>query len=232
MVASLFIFRYKAIFIPFAFLAMAVFHVPLLFNRKIFFYKLLGSGKNGSFSKKPDLRQWAIFITWKDETGNYLPVFIEKWLKFFKCEILHIELAPVGSKGKWDGKALFDKLENQWVENVPIAILTRATIRISRLREFWQNVKPVSAELDKAKGLLLSVGIGEMPFIKQATFSIWETMDDMKAFAYTQEEHAAVIQKTRKRNWYSEEMFTRFKIISCKGTLKGKNPLMHNKLPL
>ncbi|MBK7735338.1 MAG: hypothetical protein IPI36_08995 [Chitinophagaceae bacterium] len=74
---------------------------------------------------------------------------------------MHIELVPVGSKGKWDGKALFDKLENQWVENVPIAILTRATIRISRLREFWQNVKPVSAELDKAKGLLLSGALGK-----------------------------------------------------------------------
>lgn len=135
---------------------------------------------------------------------------------------MHIELVPVGSKGKWDGKALFDKLENQWVENVPIAILTRATIRISRLREFWQNVKPVSAELDKAKGLLLSVGIGEMPFIKQATFSIWETMDDMKAFAYTQEEHAAVIQKPESVTGIAKKCLPVLKLSVAKARLKEK----------
>jgi hypothetical protein len=47
----------------------------------------------------------------------------------------------------------------------------------------------------------------------------------MKAFAYGMKEHAEVIRKTRKQRWYSEDMFTRFRIISHRGTLKGKDPL-------
>jgi hypothetical protein len=35
----------------------------------------------------------------------------------------------------------------------------------------------------------------------------------MKAFAYKMQEHRNVIQKTRTRNWYSEEMFTRFRVL-------------------
>jgi len=35
-------------------LSMAVFHFPLFFQKKIRFYKLMGTGKNGTFDKKPD----------------------------------------------------------------------------------------------------------------------------------------------------------------------------------
>jgi hypothetical protein len=34
-----------------------------------------------------------------------------------------------------------------------------------------------------------------------------------------------VIKKTRKEDWYSEELFARFKIISGSGTLNGVDPL-------
>lgn len=232
MVASLIIIRYKAVFIPFAVLAMAVFHVPFLLNCNIQFYKLLGTGKNGSFSKVPDLRQWAIFFTAKCKEENKLSPFILYWLRFFGCEVFSLELLPVSTKGSWDGKILFQPHVDEAKEQAPIAILTRATIRPNRLKEFWQHVPSVSEKISASKGLLLSVGIGEIPFIKQATFSIWQNMDDMHEFAYKLKEHAEVIQKTRQRNWYSEEMFTRFKITGCKGTLKGKNPLTHYHLPL
>jgi hypothetical protein len=39
----------------------------------------------------------------------------------------------------------------------------------------------------------------------------------MKAFAYGMREHAEVISKTRNENWYREELFVRFCIISVKG---------------
>ena len=34
-----------------------------------------------------------------------------------------------------------------------------------------------------------------------------------------------VIQKTRQQKWYSEDMFVRFKINGCIGTVNGINPL-------
>jgi hypothetical protein len=61
--------------------------------------------------------------------------------------------------------------------------------------------------------LQFSLGIGEIPFLKQATFSIWENIESMKSFAYKSADHIAVIQKTRTENWYREELFVRFRIV-------------------
>ena len=106
-----------------------------------------------------------------------------------------------------------------------VAVLTRATIRFSKLKRFWTHVDPVAQIMTKAKGYLTSVGIGEAPFFRQATISIWDNMENMKAFAYGSKEHAEVIKKTKKEDWYSEELFARFKIISGSGTLNGVDPL-------
>jgi len=95
----------------------------------------------------------------------------------------------------------------------PIGILTRASIRFSKAKEFWNNVAAVQAQMSQAKGLLYSVGIGEMPYLRQATFSIWENIESMKSFAYQSADHVATIQKTRSENWYREEMFIRFRVI-------------------
>jgi hypothetical protein len=50
-------------------------------------------------------------------------------------------------------------------------------------------------------------------------------MEKMKAFAYGSKEHADVIRKTRKEDWYSEELFARFKVISSIGKPNGVDPL-------
>lgn len=81
----------------------------------------------------------------------------------------------------------------------PIAVLTRATIRLSKLNSFWKNVDGVAQQMAGAHGLITSIGIGEVPFIKQATFSIWENKELMKAFAYQMHQHQDVIKKTKKR---------------------------------
>jgi hypothetical protein len=47
----------------------------------------------------------------------------------------------------------------------------------------------------------------------------------MKQFAYKMKDHAEVIQKTRKENWYSEDMFVRFKVLQTWGTIKGVEPI-------
>jgi hypothetical protein len=49
-------------------------------------------------------------------------------------------------------------------------------------------------------------------------------MEQMKTFAYGSK-HAEVIKKTRSEDWYSEELFARFRIIESSGTVNGKDPL-------
>ncbi len=236
MLVTLTIIRYPKKCIGFALLAMAMHRLPLWLNKNVSFFKLLGCGKNGTFDKHPDWQQWGILSVHADKghaavfeshtiIQNLYGVFIGKWLRFFNCETWTVLLEPIEGHGKWDGKAPFGNLTRQTPYNGTIATLTRATIRISKLKAFWQNVAAAANEMAGAKGFVMSVGIGEMPYIKQATFSIWQSKEDMKAFAYQMHQHTAIIQKTRKENWYSEDMFVRFKPLQTFGTLRGTNPL-------
>jgi heme-degrading monooxygenase HmoA len=111
-------------------------------------------------------------------------------------------------------------------------VLTRANIRINKLQAFWSNVDEVAKLMTTAKGFVTSFGIGEAPLYRQATFSVWESLEDVKAFAYRSREHGEVIKKTRTENWYSEELFARFKPIAAFGTIKGQNPIMNELINL
>lgn len=235
MQVTLTIVRYRRRYIYFALLAMALHRVPLWLNRNISFYKLMGCGKNGTFDKNPDWQQWAI-LTVNKETASVnssaeelmevlYGSFISKWFRFFNCETCTFFLEPIEGHGKWDGREPFGELAKQTAYEGPIAILTRATIRLSQLRSFWANVGGVASQMNGAKGLLTSIGIGEMPFIKQATFSVWQSRESMKIFAYQMTAHKEVIVKTRKEQWYSEDMFVRFKPLKITGTIRGVSPL-------
>ena len=92
--------------------------------------------------------------------------------------------------------------------------MTRATIRLSKLGRFWEHVPEAAAEMVRAEGFIKSYGVGEWPWIKQATFSIWKTKEDMRNFAYKSQYHKEVIRKTHAENWYSEEMFVRFRVLN------------------
>ena len=236
MLVSITIIRYPKKYIYFAIMAMALHRLPLYFNKKISFYKLMGCGKNGTFDKHPDWQQWGILAVHNNiiKTENLIASsindnlygsFINKWMQIFNCETWTILLDPIEGHGKWDGKEPFGAIAKQTSYNGIIATLTRATIRLSKLKAFWQNVAAAANEMAGAKGFVTSVGIGEMPYIKQATFSIWESKDAMKAFAYQLHQHTAIIQKTRKEKWYSEDMFVRFKPLKTFGTINGNDPL-------
>jgi hypothetical protein len=173
----------------------------------------MGCGKNGTFDKHPDWNQWAILIVYEGPTPISIH-FINRWFKIFKAEVSILSLQPIEGHGTWDGKEVFGKLPKQTDYAGSVAVLTRATIRLSKLKAFWSNVDGVAKQMEGAEGLITSLGIGEVPFIKQATFSVWKTKADMKNFAYKMNEHAEVIKKTRKEDWYKEEMFVRFRIVN------------------
>jgi heme-degrading monooxygenase HmoA len=225
MIVTLEIVRYPKWLGWAGFLSMAVFRLPLWLHPKLNFWKLMGCGRNGTFDKTPDWRQWALLQVFENEAALNTPSFIRKWWRFFGAEIWRLELQPIEGHGTWDDKQVMGKLPKQGDYEELIAVLTRATIRLNKLKAFWQHVDGVANQMAGAKGFITSVGIGEVPFIKQATFSIWESKADMKEFAYSMQQHKVVIQKTRKEDWYSEDMFVRFKIISSTGTIHGKNPL-------
>jgi hypothetical protein len=227
MIVSLTIVRYRKALVPMALLAMAIHRLPMMFEQGCTFWKLLGSGHNGTFDLQPDWQQWGMLAVWDDEDcfkRFYEKSFVSRWWKILGREQWTVLCKPLQSHGKWDGKEPFGSPDIINYKG-PVAVLTRATIRISRLKNFWLNVDEVAEIMLKSEGYIASVGVGEAPIYKQATFSVWKSLDDVKAFAYRNPQHAEVIRKTRDENWYAEELFARFIPLKSWGTLNGSDPL-------
>ena len=228
MILSLTVVRYRKRYIPFALLAMAMHRLPLVLNKECRFWKLMGSGKKGSFDLHPDWQQWALLTVWDNQENaeSFMKKsFISQWWTVFGKESWTIFCEPISGHGKWDNKEPFEYSMQEKDYTGPIAVLTRASIRLSRLKNFWAHVDPVADLLKKSPGYILSLGIGEAPVYKQATFSVWESSEALQSFAYGSKEHRDVIRKTRDENWYSEQLFARFKPVASFGTLNGKNPI-------
>jgi len=226
-ITTLTIVRYRGWGIPLAFLAMVIFRFFLFFNRDLLFWRLMGSGKNGTFDKTPDLKQWAILGVYPTEkyafssenfSHNTVLVaaygsFIAGWIGLFCNTSQTYLLQPLESHGLWNGKSVFGDLPKNSPYDGPIAVMTRATIRLKKLSRFWEHVPAAALEMANAPGFIKSYGVGEWPWIKQATFSIWESKALMRQFAYQSPYHKEIIKKTHQENWYSEEMFTRFAVL-------------------
>jgi hypothetical protein len=194
------------------------------------FWKLMGTGQGATMTLSANLRRWALFAVWEDERA--LDGFLERspvaarWADL-GAERWHVALEPVQAHGAWGGSnplangrrlAKLDPAE-------PVAILTRATIRPRRLVPFYRAILPPSRRLAEAPGVLASVGAGEWPLARQATFSVWSSLADVQAYAYADGTHRDVIARTRAEGWYSEELFARFRPLRSHGTWDGVDPL-------
>jgi len=194
----------------------------------LMFYKLLGSGHGKGFSIKPNFYRYGMLCTWENEqaaadffeNSTLIQEYKRHTFEWWTC-YLH----PLQSHGQWDKKEPFTPLSTITFSTGPIAVLTRASINWKALPGFWKYVPQSSKALDDTKGLLCSIGLGELPLIRQATFSIWESAEAMKNYAYRNPKHMEVIKHTRSENWYSEELFARFIPVRTDGTWNGTDPI-------
>jgi heme-degrading monooxygenase HmoA len=130
-------------------------------------------------------------------------------------------MLPVKSHGFWSGQNPFKEQKlNKNDSKMPVAVITRATLRPSRLLHFWKSVPAASTAIENAKGVQYFKGIGEWPFVQQATLSLWDSFESVKQFAYRGKAHSEIIKKTRSQKWYSEDLFARFHVLSDSGFIK------------
>ena len=176
-----------------------------------------------------DLRRWALLAAWESEAA--LDAFlaaspvVRRW-EDAGAERYELRLRPVSSHGTWGGRDPFAGIPaGSALGDAPVAILTRAAIRPSRLLRFHRAVPRPARDLPGRDGLLASVGIGELPLVRQGTLSLWRDLDAVKAYAYHGEAHREVVDRTREVQWYSESLFARLAVVSCAGTWGGADPL-------
>lgn len=183
------------------------------------FYKFLGTGSGQGFSLWPDFSMYAFLGVWTNRDAykkcfDSCNIFLEyKERAYFQRDL---ELISIKSYGFWNGKNPFksQKIELNFTDKKKAVVLTRATINWNRLFQFWKAVPKASKAIENASGVEFFKGIGEWPFIQQATVSIWDNFDSVNKFAYNNKSHSNIIKTTRQNKWYKEDLFSRFYLIS------------------
>jgi hypothetical protein len=212
--------------VPSALLAMGRERRPLRRQPGLTFGKLLGTGKGETFGvRDADVRHWATLTCWSSISAAeaFERSALVRRFDARAGERLRVDLEPLSSKGYWSKQQPFGNpsaLDRVGYAG-PVASLTRARIRPSQLWAFARSIPPVAADLDRADGLQLRLGLGDAPVGLQGTFSLWRSASDVAAFAYRGAAHVEVIRRTQQRDWYAEELFARFAVVGAEGTYRG-----------
>jgi hypothetical protein len=185
----------------------------------------MGTGKQG-FLPWPDWTTYVLVQIWENkEAASYFfssSILYSSYVR--KCdELLRVSMRSIGAKGEWGGVNPFRPSAELDENKKMIAVITRATIKTRYQFKFWSAVPEVSNRVFQSSGLRFTKGIGEIPFRNMATFSIWNSEEDMRAFAYRKKEHQTAITMTKKLDWYSEELFSRFQPYEILGSYNGFN---------
>ncbi|QBA63630.1 DUF3291 domain-containing protein [Muriicola soli] len=234
-ITTLTFFKYKKLTDQiWAFGMMQFAHSSLRKTEGLTFYKLLGTGREG-FDPKPDWSVYALLQVWESEEKadvffqhsslikKYRKHSHENWTLYLRNKI---------ARGKWAGSNPFS-VYPELTEKIPYVVaITRATIKFKYLRRFWKSVPASQNPLRGNSNLIYTKGIGELPFMQMATFSLWENQQALDEFAYRSKEHIKVIGDTRTLGWYKEELFSRFQPYRSLGCWEGRNPLIFKESDL
>ena len=190
------------------------------------FWKLCGSGTGEGFTPIPNTGVYAILATWPDETTardrtqnadiyrKYHARADESWTLYLSTET---------ARGRWSGKAPFSPTRDH--ATGPLAALTRATLKPGVAMKFWQRVPDISGVIGNDPAVMFKIGIGEVPWLQQVTFSIWPDQAAMDNFARKDGPHARAIAAVREGKWFKEELYARFRVTGSEGTWGGRSPL-------
>ena len=203
--------------IPFALVAMAMDRFVLRSSKNVGFFKSLGTGKGESFTPADaNALRWGLIAQVHNIDAFNQSFVVKQWRKNSTGEFRAV-LEPISSHGQWAKQEPFVGSVKDWTG--PVVAITRARIKWHQNLRFWSSVPPVTMSLKSAPGLISAIGIGEAPIGLQGTFSLWESGEAIKNFAYKGAAHQKAIADTSAYNWYSEELFSRFAVREIRGSI-------------
>ena len=238
-VTSLSLFRFDGVLPRISVVArMGLARAAMRRERRALFWKLCGSGTGEGFTPRPNWGVWAILAVWADEaTARAATQDSPVWARWRTnaAEDWTVFLRPISARGSWSGANPFQPASSPEPTGAPgrcegLAALTRATLRPSRALRFWNRVPDISAAIGADPNVTFKIGIGEMPLLHQATFSIWPDAEAMAGFARGNGPHGRAIRAVREGNWFAEELYARFGLLGTAGTWGGVDPLTRQTL--
>ncbi len=190
------------------------------------FGKVMGSGAGGGFGLRPSASHQSLLTVFDHidhahafVDGPLVQAYRERSSDHW-CGLLQV----VSARGHWDGLAWEPTDATQLggpilatdTPDTPLAALTRASIRPAKAMAFWRNAPATQAAMREAAGCRLAIGLGEVPLIRQCTFSLWDNTPAMLAYAQ-QGAHQQAAQAAYRHQFFSEALFARLRLLSQHG---------------
>ena len=219
MITLIYFWRIKSKSIPIAILLMATQRRLLRKQPGVKFFKLLGTGKGVTFTPlDADAKRWGLLVSMEEDQLIKFEssTILKQWRKIATSEY-SAKLHPISSHGFWSKRQPFTPIAE--IGDGKIVAITRARIKWLQNFKFWRAVPPVTKSLHESPGLVNAIGIGEAPIGLQGTLSIWEDAASLRNFAYKGQAHTKAITATAENNWYAEELFARFMVVTESGQL-------------
>ena len=186
------------------------------------FSKVLGSGYDGGFGLRPSRTRQGLFLGFDTEASARDFIAASPILTAYRSharELCTVLLRVCSCRGSWSGASL--EVTTELPADGPVVSLTRASIRPWRARQFWRMQPASEVSLHAAPGVLMATGVGEAPLLRQATFTLWQNVAAMNAYARSGA-HQEAIQAAYGGGYFSESMFARFVPCSLTGNWRGR----------
>jgi heme-degrading monooxygenase HmoA len=191
------------------------------------FHRLLGSGAGLGFSRVPDFSRYALLATWSSEQAADDFFAASPFLadtRRHASEVWTVKLLARRSRGSWKRQTPFTASPHELSPDLPAVVITRASLRLRAMLRFWSRIPAIERDLVVAPGLRLALGVGELPWIRPVTFSVWDDEAAVDRFAYAGSCHHAAARAAHARGWFREDLFARFTAIATQGRLAGRDP--------
>ncbi|MES2978331.1 MAG: hypothetical protein V4731_07905 [Pseudomonadota bacterium] len=195
------------------------------------FAKIMGSGHGGGFSLRPSSTHQGLITLFEqaDQAVDFLQGAHVEACRSRARQSWSGVMSVTSAKGEWDGCS-WDATPSESlgqlqaspesIASLPLAVLTRASIRPAKALAFWRFAPAAQSDLGKAPGCQLAMGLGEAPLVRQCTFSLWKDTRSMTSYAH-QGAHQLAIAAAQRGNFFSESLFVRMRLLRQDGEWSG-----------